>query len=118
MIKNIFDLKPGDYVISYLDDRVEVIESVNSQYAYTSLKNRIYPKDKKYWFQLTEREAKARVARDYNNEVLRMRTELEELASIIHKINNNNYVHIDTDSIEDEISYLLDSIKEDLIDHE
>ena len=85
------DLIVGQYVKYMYGSYVEVIESVNSQYAYTDLKNRIYPKDYDKYFVITEEEAKASLVHSLNNEIQDLLLNLQDFKKEVYNLSNLPY---------------------------
>lgn len=106
------DLKVGQYVKCIYGSSFEIIESVNSQYAYTNLKNRIYPKDYNEYFVLTEQEAKAYLVHSLNDEIVDLLSNLEDLQKEVYNLANLPYLTIDTEELEEDLEDIIARTKE------
>lgn len=106
------DLIVGQYVKCIYGSYVEIIESVNSQYAYTNLKNRIYPKDYNEYFVLTEEEAKAHYVRNLNEEIQSLLLNLQNFKKEVYNLSNLPYLTIDTEELEEDLEDIIIRTKE------
>ena len=106
------DLKVGQYVKSIYGGYVEIIESVNSQYAYTNLTSRIYPKDSNKYFALTEQEAKAYLVYSLNDELQDLLSNLQDFQEKIYELPNLPYFIIDTEELEEDLKDIITRINE------
>lgn len=106
------DLKVGQYIRSIYSKNIEIIESVNSQYAYTNFKNRIYPKDYKYFFVLTEQDVKASLVHSLNIELENLLFNIQGLQEEVDNLANLPYITINTDEIEEDLKDIIIKISE------
>lgn len=106
------NLKVGQYVKCIYGKYVEFIENVNSQYAYTNLKNRIYPKDYNEYFVLTEQEAKAYFVHSLNDELQDLLSNLEDFQKEVYNLSNLPYFTIDTEELEEDLEDIIARAKE------
>ena len=106
------NLKVGQYVKSIYHKYIEIIESVNSQYAYTNFKNRIYPKDYNEYFILTEQEAKASLVHSLNDELQDLLSNVQDLQKEVYNLANLPYITVDTDEVEEDLKDIVIRINE------
>ena len=106
------DLKIGQYVKYIYGTYCEIIESINSQYAYTNMKNRIYPKDYKYYFALTEQEAKGHIVYSLNSELKDLLANLKDFEKEVFNLSNLPYFTVDTEEIENDLKDIMDRFEE------
>ena len=114
------DIKVGQYVkwIGGFRCSIEHIVSVNSQYAYTNLKTRIYPKDYKDYIALSDEEVKAESIHCLNDEIQDLLSNIEDLQEQVHNLANLPYITIDTDEVEEDLKDIVDRINEVLEEYE
>lgn len=108
------DLKVGQYVKCIYDEYVEFIESVNSQYAYTNLKNRIYPKDYNDYITLSNEEVKALSVHSLNDELQDLLSNLQDFKEEVCNLPNLPYLTINTEELEEDLEDIIDRTKEAL----
>ena len=125
------DIKVGQYVKRISDifkynlenfgifkPGIEYIVSVNSQYAYTNLKNRIYPKDYKEYIALSDEEVKAESIHCLNDEVKNLLSNIKNLHKEIYILANSPYITIDADEMKEDLKDIVDRINEVLEEYE
>ena len=114
------DIKVGQYVkwISGFRCSIEYIVSVNSQYAYTNLKTRIYPKDYIYYIALSNEEVKAESIHYLNDEIQDLLSNIKDLQKEVYNLTNLPYITIDTDEVEEDLKNIVDRINEVLKEYE
>ena len=109
------DLKVGQYIKwvgRYSRASIEYIVSVNSQYAYTNLKTRIYPKDYIDYIALSNEEVKAESIHCLNDEIQDLLSNIEDLQEHVHNLANLPYITIDTDEVEEDLKNIVERINE------
>ena len=106
------DLKIGQYVKCIYGKYIEFIESVNSQYAYTNLKNRIYPKDYNNYIALSNEEVKALNVYSLNDELQDLLSNLEDFQKEVYNLSNLPYFTIDTEDLEEDLEDIITRTKE------
>lgn len=106
------DIKVGQYVkwIGGFKCSIEHIVSVNSQYAYTNRKTRIYPKDYIYYIALSNEEVKAESIHYLNDEIQDLLSNIKDLQEQVHNLANLPYITIDTDEVEQDLGCPLDVV--------
>lgn len=117
------DIKIGQYVknVYSANNIAECIVSINSQYAYTNCKNRIYPKNYYDYYAITPEDAKATVIHGLNNEITSLIKNINNLGITLYELEDTPYLTcgIDSSSLNDDIkdiinkaSDILNNIKE------
>lgn len=113
------DIKVGQYVKwvgRYSSGSIEYIVSVNSQYAYTNLKTRIYPKDYIDYIALSDEEVTAESIHCLNDEIQNLLSNIINLQKTVHNLSDLPYITIDTDEVEEDLKDIVDRINEVLRD--
>lgn len=108
------DLIVGQYVKCIYGKYVEFIESVNSQYAYTNLKHRIYPKDYNDYITLSNEEVKALNVHYLNDELQDLLSNLQYFKEEVCNLSNLPYFTINTEELEEDWKKDIDAIKQAL----
>ena len=107
------DLKVGDYIKFLYDNRVIIVDKINKKSFTTTRNVTIYESEFKYYFVITEEEARATIVHSYNEELKELNKHLKELQENLDTISlDNPYYTIDTPAIEVEINDILENIKE------
>lgn len=106
------DLKVGQYVKCIYSNYVEFIESVNSQYAYTNLKHRIYPKDYNDYITLSNEEVKALNVHSLNDELQDLLSNLQDFKEEVCNLPNLPYFTINTEELEEDLENIIIRTKE------
>ena len=114
------DIKVGQYVksVGRYSSYIEHIVSVNSQYAYTNLKNRIYPKDYIDYIALSNEEVKAESIHCLNDEIQDLLSNIEDLQKEVYNLANLPYITVNTDEVEEDLKDIVDRINEVLEEYE
>ena len=111
------DLKVGDYVKYLHTDIIEAVQKINKRSFTTTTGSTIYESEFKHYFVITEEEARASVIHDLNKELRKLNKNLEELKENLGTTPlRNSWYTVDTQTIEDIINDLLESIREVLED--
>lgn len=112
------DIKVGQYVKYIYSNNIEIIESVNSQYAYTNLKTRIYPKDYINYIALSNEEVKAESIHCLNDEIQDLLSNIKDLQEEVYNLSNLPYITIDNDKVKEDLEDIVDRINEVLREYE
>lgn len=111
------DLKVGDYLRSFYNTYVYVVKKINKKSFTTTTDLTIKEKEFEHYFVITKEEAKASVIHDYNKELRKLNKNLNELKENLGTTPlRNSWYTVDTQTIEDIINDLLESIREELKD--
>lgn len=111
------DLKVGDYLRSFYNTYVYVVKKINKKSFTTTTDLTIHEKEFEHYFVITKEEARASVIHDYNKELRNLNKNLNELKEILdNTCLRNSWYTVDTQTIEDIINDLLESIREVLED--
>ena len=109
------DLKVGDYVKFLYGNIIMIVNKINKRSFTTKSNGTIYESEFEEYFVITEEEARASTIRRYNNELKELNKNLKELQENVNKISSDNrYYKIYTQTIEEEINYILENIREEL----
>lgn len=111
------DLKVGDYVKYLHTNIIDVVQKINKKSFTTTTGSTIYESEFKHYFVITKEEARASVIHDYNKELRKLNKNLNELKENLGTTPlRNSWYTVDTQTIEDIINDLLESIREELVD--
>lgn len=111
------DLKVGDYVKYLHSDIIDVVQKINKRSFTTTTGSTIYESEFKHYFVITEEEARASIIHDLNKELRELNKNLNELKENLGTTPlRNSWYTVDTQTIEDIINDLLESIREELED--
>ena len=114
MIK-LTDLKVGDYLRSFYNTYVYVVKKINKKSFTTTTGSTIYESEFRDYFVITKEEARASVIHDLNKELRKLNKNLNELKENLGTTPlRNSWYTVDTQTIEDIINDLLESIREEL----
>ena len=107
------DLKVGDY-LGYLNGNiVEIVKKINKKSITTTIGLTIYERDFKYYYVITEEEAKASAIHCLNDELKELNELLKKLQEDLNTFNfDNQYYEINTEALDNKINGILDKIKE------
>ena len=114
------DIKVGQYVkwIGGFRCSIEHIVSVNSQYAYTNKRTRIYPKDYKDYIALSDEGVTAESVHCLNDEIQDLLSNIKDLQKEVYNLANLPYITIDTDEVEEDLKDIVDRINEVLEEYD
>lgn len=114
------DIKEGQYVkwIGGFRCGIEHIVSVNSKYAYTNKRTRIYPKDYKDYIALSDEEVTAESVHCLNDEIQDLLSNIKDLQKEVYNLANLPYITIDTDEVEEDLKDIVDRINEVLEEYD
>ena len=111
------DLKVGDYLRSFYNTYVYVVKKINKKSFTTTTDLTIHEKEFENYFVITKEEARASVIHDLNRELRKLNKNLNELKENLGTTPvRNSWYTVDTQTIEDIINDLLESIREELAD--
>lgn len=104
------DIKVGQYVKGINHYLIERIVSVNSQYAYTNIRSRIYPKDYKEYIALSDEDVKSLLIKDLNVEIKDLIDNIKDLKNEVDTLSNIPYVEIDDEGLAEDLENIIERI--------
>lgn len=109
------ELKVGDYVGSLWGNGVATVKKINKKSFTTMTGLTIYENEFKDCFVITEKEARASVIHNLNEELKEMDELLKKLQEDFDTFNfDNQYYEINTEALDNKINGILEKIKEKL----